>query len=153
MQDSVTSRPHWTPFLFTEQGRAISWSRVYVKGDHGLEKGRLKLLTKEENLLTCDRQLSALNISKNTKHVNVMVVSRGVIMLSLICKKNINTKHFSSINHLQEWNIPREGLLGSIFAEYAPLASHNPYPIIVYMVARYRPHLSHFWANVIDIFS
>ena len=64
----------------------ISWSRVYGKGDHGLEKGRLKLLTKKENLLTCDRQLSALNISKNTKHVNVIVVSRGVIMLSLICK-------------------------------------------------------------------
>ena len=65
----------------------ISWSRVYGKGDHGLGKGRLKLLTKEKNLLTCDRQLSALNISKNTKHVNVMVVSRGVIMLSLICEK------------------------------------------------------------------
>ena len=81
-----------------------------------------------------------------------MVVSRGVIMLSLICKKNINTKHFSSINHLQEWNTPREGLLGSIFAEYAPLASQNPYPFIVYLVAHYRSHLSHFWENVIDIF-
>jgi hypothetical protein len=33
---------------------------------------------------TCDRQLNALNMSKNTKHVNVMVVSRGVILLSLI---------------------------------------------------------------------
>ena len=25
-----------------------------------------------------------------------------------------------------------------------PLASHRPYPIIVYFVANYRPHLSHF---------
>ena len=36
------------------------------------------------------------------------------------------------------------GVLGSIFAGYVPLASPNPYPIIVYSVANYRPHLSHF---------
>ena len=41
------------------------------------------------------------------------------------------------------------GVLGSIFAGYVPLATQNPYPIIVYSVANYRPHLSHFWANVI----
>ncbi len=38
---------------------------------------------------TCDRELRALNISKNTKQVNVMVVSRGVISLSRSWKKNI----------------------------------------------------------------
>ena len=27
-------------------------------------------------------------------------------------------------------------------------ASQSPYPIIVYTVASYRPHLSHFWANM-----
>ena len=43
------------------------------------------------------------------------------------------------------------GLLGSTFAGYMPLASQNPYPIIAYSVANYRPHLSHFWANVIVI--
>ena len=37
------------------------------------------------------------------------------------------------------------GLLGLIFAGYVPLASQSPYPIIVYSVANYRPHLSHFW--------
>ena len=41
------------------------------------------------------------------------------------------------------------GLRGSIFAGYVPLASPNPYPIIVYSVANHRPYLSHFWANVI----
>ena len=41
------------------------------------------------------------------------------------------------------------GVLGSNFAGYVPLASQNPYPIIVYSVTNYRPHLSHFWANVI----
>ena len=40
------------------------------------------------------------------------------------------------------------GLLKLIFAGYLPLASQSPYPIIVYSVANYRPHLSHFWANV-----
>ena len=35
-------------------------------------------------------------------------------------------------------------LPGLIFAGYVPLASQNPYPIIVYYVAKYRPHLSHF---------
>ena len=40
------------------------------------------------------------------------------------------------------------GALGSIFAGYLPLASQSPYPIIVYSVANYRPHLSHFSGNV-----
>ena len=35
-------------------------------------------------------------------------------------------------------------LLGLIFAGYVPLASQMPYPIIVYSVAKYRPHLIHF---------
>ena len=43
------------------------------------------------------------------------------------------------------------GVLESGFAGYVPLASQNPHPIIVYSVASYRPHLSHFWANVIAI--
>ena len=42
-----------------------------------------------------------------------------------------------------------ERLLGLIFAGYVPLASQNPYPIIAYSVARYRPHLGHFSENVI----
>ena len=41
------------------------------------------------------------------------------------------------------------GVLGFSFAGYVPLASQSPYPIIVYLVARYRPYLSHFWKNVI----
>ena len=40
------------------------------------------------------------------------------------------------------------GLLWSILAEYVPLASQSPDPIIAYFVANYRPHLSHFWGNV-----
>ena len=40
------------------------------------------------------------------------------------------------------------GVLGLIFAGYVPLAFQSPYPIMVYSVANYRPHLSHFWANM-----
>ena len=40
------------------------------------------------------------------------------------------------------------GVLGLIFAGYVPLTSQSLYPIIVYSVASYRPHLSHFWANM-----
>ena len=39
-------------------------------------------------------------------------------------------------------------VLGLIFAWYLPLASQSPYPIKVDFVANYRPHLSHFWANM-----
>ena len=41
------------------------------------------------------------------------------------------------------------GELGLIFAGYLPLAFQSPYPIIVYFLANYRPHLSHFLENVI----
>ena len=40
------------------------------------------------------------------------------------------------------------GVLGLIFAGYVPLASQSSYPIIVYSMANYRPHLSHFGANM-----
>ena len=40
------------------------------------------------------------------------------------------------------------GELGLIFAGYVLLASQSPYPIIVYSVANYIPHLSPLWANM-----
>ena len=63
---------------------------------------------------------------------------------------------FTDFNTLQLTNDARTpggggGLLGSGFAGYVLLASHNPHPIVVYSVANYIPHLSHFWANVIVI--
>ena len=56
-----------------------------------------------------------------------------------------------SFGALAPWGGGGGGVLGSGFAGYVPLASQNPYPIIVYSVANCRPHLSHFWANVIVI--
>ena len=49
------------------------------------------------------------------------------------------------------FQLPGGGVLGSGFGGYVPLASMNLHPIIVYSVTNYRPHLSHFWANVIVI--
>ena len=45
------------------------------------------------------------------------------------------------------------GVLGSIFAGYVPLASPKPYSIIVYSGANFKPHVSHFWANIPQILS
>ena len=44
------------------------------------------------------------------------------------------------------------GVLRFSFTGYVPLASQSPCPIIVYFVASYRPHLSHFLGkcNVCD---
>ena len=44
---------------------------------------------------------------------------------------------------------PGGRLLGLMFAGYVPLSSPSPYPIMVYFLANYRPHLSHFLENVI----
>ena len=43
---------------------------------------------------------------------------------------------------------PRTLLPRLVLRGYVPLASQSPYPIIVYTVANYRPHVSHFWANM-----
>ena len=40
---------------------------------------------------------------------------------------------------------PGGGVLGLMFAGYVPLVSQSSYPIIVYFLANYRPHLIHFW--------
>ena len=58
------------------------------------------------------------------------------------------------INSVDMVNLPGgEGgggrLLGSIFAGYVPLASQKSYPFMAYFMSDYRPHLSHFWVNVI----
>ena len=44
------------------------------------------------------------------------------------------------------WFLSRGGVLRLIFAGYVPLASQRLNPIIVYSMANYRPHPSHFWA-------
>ena len=54
----------------------------------------------------------------------------------------------SCVGLIKEQKWKQERLLGLIFAGYMPLASQSPYLIIIYSVANYRRHLSHFWANI-----
>ena len=62
------------------------------------------------------------------------------------------TRANTRVKYRQGWGfLPGGGVLGSIFAGYVPLASPNLYPIIVYSVANYRLHVSHFWANIPQI--
>ena len=74
--------------------------------------------------------------------------------LHVIIPKPRTTKIPPEIYWTKNWQtvtIPGGGVLGWSLVGYVPLASQNPYPIIVYSVASYRPHLSRFWANVIVI--
>ena len=50
-------------------------------------------------------------------------------------KKLRNKDTYNSIAGNRNWDAA---------AGYVPLISQNPYPIIVYSVAKCRPHLSHF---------
>ena len=82
-------------------------------------------------------------------------------MLLLAYKSNPNktkrknaTKNMSVLPGLPNTTIePRGGGggggLGSMFAGLVPLASQSPYPILVYFLANYRLHPTHFLENVI----
>ena len=84
-------------------------------------------------------------------------ITKASIYITFICPAKVIVKCMGQNPGIMIFGImifPRGdggGVLGSGFAGYVPLASQNPHPIIVYSVANYRPHLSHFWANVIVI--
>jgi hypothetical protein len=64
------------------------WALSTQQKETGETEGSyIKVVLKNRMWYTCDRQLRALNMSKNTKQVNVIVVSLGVIILSLIWNK------------------------------------------------------------------
>ena len=62
-----------------------------------------------------------------------------------------------TVSHFLTWSNTQSGIspgggggvAGFSFAGYVPLASQSPCPIIVYFVASFTPHLSHFCENVI----
>ena len=57
-------------------------------------------------------------------------------------------RHHCSLHPPRIFSFSSGGQLVSIFAGYVSLASQSPYPIIVYSVAIYRAHLSHFWLRI-----
>ena len=83
----------------------------------------------------------------NSIHKHINSKDSYLIKFLALVVQNCQQEHFLPyINHSVQ---DPGGLLGLIFAWYVPLASHNPYPVIVYSVAKYRPHPRHFWKNVI----
>ena len=82
------------------------------------------------------------------KYYQVLIL---LLYLKVLCHEIYQNSN-SAKRHQIEWNMKitaqkPEGGRGVLFG-YVPLASQSPYPIIVYSVANYRPHLSHFWANM-----
>ena len=80
----------------------------------------------------------------------------GISQLGLRCK--IPFAFLFDELHFNNFSAETPGggrVLGLSFAGYVPLVSRSPYPIpgaLPYScccLANYRPHLSHFWANVI----
>ena len=71
--------------------------------------------------------------------------------LAFVCNQTAKSKEEAGAI---DWQLhPRGGGGGywgtQVNAGYVLLASQSPYPIMVYFVANYRPHLSHFLENVI----
>ena len=86
-------------------------------------------------------------------YLYTQIMENKVVVVDCCCKKLTFCKKIDAFILIEVLfqSICRGGILGSSFAGYVPLASQNPYPIIVYSVASFRPHLSHFLANVIVI--
>ena len=93
--------------------------------------------------------------SKSKLHTALKPSLRSVVVSSI--KNDLNHMCIADLfKSDQGFNCPYPpggggGVLGSIFAGYVLLAPPSPYPIIVYSVANYRPHVSHFWANIPQI--
>ena len=127
----------WNP------GRAavLAGPRAWTMGLRSILRWRCPLpVTKDVfwhdsgNLLRANRKTSV-----SGEMISILVAPE--VVASIACN--------NSFVSASSWPRGGGGELGSIFAGYVPLASPNPYPIIVYSVANHRPHLSHFWANII----
>ena len=80
-------------------------------------------------------------------NVNIQMRAYFPVVLFIILYKVV--QNFKSVNEIVECENSDEcyqpggggGVLGLMFAGYVPLASQSPYPILVYFLANYRPHL------------
>ena len=94
------------------------------------------ILTLEDDNLETTDELSLTELNERLGDIHISIES--------ILRENKETRN--EVVQLKETVLepPGGGVLGSIFAGYGPQTSPNPYPIVVYSVANYRPHLSHF---------
>ena len=81
-----------------------------------------------------------LNFSLIAMAVDVLCNNPQTIV-SLYLMSLLTQLRGSSLNTLLFTQFIPGGLLGLNFAGYVSLASQNPYPVIVYSVARYRAHI------------
>ena len=87
--------------------------------------------------------------------IKVLNVRKLAVPINLLMRKKLYA--IKSVLSHQSAPIPQQssprvgegGILWLMFAGYVPLASQSPCPIIVYFLANYRPHPSHFLENVI----
>ena len=85
---------------------------------------------------------------KETILNRVLITEQLLNMFKLCCEWSLSYKLSITKSDCSDEGCPGR-LFGLIFTGYVPLTSQNPYPLKVYSVAKYRPHLSHFWENVI----
>ena len=88
--------------------------------------------------ISCDRILGHGNGSVLTVDLIAVIIDYSSLPIPI--------KHLNPFRPRWEGG---GGVIGLMSARYVPLASQSPYPIIVYFLANYRPHLSHFLENVI----
>ena len=86
--------------------------------------------------------IKVLNVRKLAVPIYPLVRKKLYAIKSVLSHQSAPIAHQSSPGG---WG----GVLWLVFAGYVPLASQSPYLIIVYFLANYRPHLSHFLEIVI----
>ena len=112
-----------------------SWVTVLVSSQTALKGGRgFEIEVRMDNLRGGDGG----EIQNKAHRVPSMQSRSSLFSVVFICL----------ITPTQKFKLEKSTLIGLIFAWYVPLASQSPYPITVYAVANYRPHLSHFWENM-----
>ena len=132
----------------TDQGRQVAAKKQKkVKGGKGKELnpevvifiGLMQWCEEELNLKPRRGKRLALKVPRDATY-------------KVLCEKAVDKWKAYNSNLYEEdedYVLLPGGVLGLMFAGYVPLASQSPYPILVYFLANYRPHLSHFLENVI----
>ena len=141
-----------TKLIFSNSGKRYCWIPTLTHSYHrSLQNWTCRLFfiiidTKWKKIDTChfkglkgsDRKVSLWGI-KNKHGGNPIAESICTYTGSLRVVPHFSSGKVERAKRERAWKSPhaRKGVLGLIVAGYVPLASQNPYPIIVYSVANY----------------